>query len=155
MRVIERILRFFLIVAVVLMFAEVVVEVSSRFIFHYPIPWGAEVSQTLLVWVTFIGAAVAFLRNDHISVEILTERLPRRARVALHRFNLLVILAFLVCGVWSGVQVVKRTWRGTTAALQIPAGIMYLALPVGFALTIIFALWMLFTGKNRIEEPSS
>ncbi|GHS94128.1 C4-dicarboxylate ABC transporter permease [Synergistales bacterium] len=154
MKFIERVLRFFLIIAVVLMFVEVVVEVSSRFIFHYPLPWGAEVSQTLLVWLTFIGSAAAFLRNDHVGIEFLVERLPDSIRKLSRRFNLLVIGAFLVCGTWSGIAVVRRTWRSATAALQIPAGILYMALPVGFALMIVFALWMLFTGKprSRFEE---
>jgi len=152
MKAIERLLRPFLIAVVVLMFIEVVVEVASRFIFHYSIPWGAEVSQTLLVWMTFIGSAVALMRNDHISIDFLLERLPFRARTAMLRVNFVIILVFLACGFWSGVQVVKRTWNGSTAALQIPAGILYLALPVGFALMIPFALRVIFTGKNKIEE---
>jgi TRAP-type C4-dicarboxylate transport system permease small subunit len=137
------------------MFLEVVVEVASRFIFHYPIPWGAEVSQTLLVWTTFLGTAAAFLRNDHVNIEIFVEWLPAFARALLFRLNLLIILAFLGYGTWSGIQVARRTWRTTTAALQIPAGILYLALPVGFALTIICALWMFFTGKRKLEETPS
>jgi TRAP-type C4-dicarboxylate transport system permease small subunit len=155
MKFFERLLRFFLIIAIILMFIEVVAEVSSRFIFHYPIPWGAEVSQTLLVWLTFIGAAAAFLRNEHVGIEILVEHLPNSLRAVLRRFNLLVMGAFLVCGTWSGVIVVRRTWRSATAALQIPAGILYMALPIGFVLTIAFALWMFFTGKDRsrFEEP--
>ena len=154
MRVVERILRFFLVPAVTLILVVVVVEVTSRFIFHYPVPWGAEVSQTLLVWITFVGSAAAFLRNDHISIDFLAERLPHNARVVLRRFNLLVILTFLLCGTLSGIRVVSRTWRGTTAALRIPAGVIYLALPVSFAMMAVFALWMLFAGKDRIEGPS-
>ena len=152
MKAIERILRPFLIAVVVLIFLEVAAEVASRFIFHYSIPWGTEVSQTLLVWMTFTGSAVAFMRNEHIGIDFLWERLPSLARTMLTRVNFLIIVVFLACGIWSGVQVVKRTWNGSTAALQIPAGILYLALPVGFALMIPFALRMIFNGKNTIEE---
>lgn len=155
MKIIERILRFFLILAMTVIFVVVTAEVFSRFIFHISIPWGAEVSQTLLVWLTFIGSAAVFLRNEHINVDFLAERLQRRARIALGRLNLLIIMAFLACGVWSGIRVVTRTWRGTTAALQIPAGVLYLALPISFALMFLFALWMLFAGKEKVENPPS
>ena len=152
MKCIERALRVFLIAAVVLVFLEVVVEVASRFIFHNPLPWGAEVSQTLLVWITFIGAAAAFLRGEHIGVEMLVERLPHAARSILRRLNLLLILAFLGCGIWSGCKVVLRVWDDVTASLQISAGVLYLALPVGFALTALFALWMLLTGRQKLSD---
>ncbi len=152
MKLIDRILRVFLIVALVAMFCEVIAEVASRFIFHNPLPWGAEVSQTLLVWVTFIGAAAAFLRGDHIGVDMLISRLPRTARAVLTGANLLIILLFLGCGIQSGHKVVARVWDDVTASLQISAGILYLALPVGFALTFVFGLWMLFTGHEKLSD---
>ncbi|MDR1740261.1 MAG: TRAP transporter small permease [Synergistaceae bacterium] len=144
----EALLRCFLTAAAILMFVEVVAEVASRFIFHYPLPWGAEVSQTLLVWLTFVGSAVVFNRRGHIGIDMFAERLPKRAQAVLNRACLAVIAAFLAVGIWSGVAVTMRTWKTTTAALQIPAGVMYLALPVGFALTALYALRMLFSTER-------
>ena len=155
MKLLDRILRVFLIVALVLIFCEVIVEVSSRFIFHNPLPWGAEVSQTLLVWVTFVGAAAAFLRGDHIGVDMLISRLSGTARAVLTRINLLILLAFLGYGIWSGYKVVTRVWDDTTASLQISAGILYLALPVGFALMFVFGLWMLCTGREKFADTEA
>ena len=155
MKLLDRILRVFLIAALVLMFCEVIVEESSRFIFHNPLPWGAEVSQTLLVWVTFVGAAAAFLRGEHIGIDMFVECLPRGARAVLSRINVLIILAFLACGVWSGYKVVTRVWDDVTASLQISAGILYLALPVGFALAFAFGLWMLFTGHEKLSDAEA
>ena len=150
-RFFDRALRVFLIGLLVVIFVEVVVEVASRFIFHYPLPWGAEVSQTLLVWMTFIGSAAAFLRGEHIGIDMLVERLPQVLRGFLQRLNLLIILAFLGCGIWSGFKVVTRVWDDTTASLQISAGILYLALPVGFGLMFLFGLWMLVTGNKKLR----
>jgi TRAP-type C4-dicarboxylate transport system permease small subunit len=134
----------------VLIFIEVLLDVLSRFIFHFAIPWGAEVSQTLLVWMTFIGVATAYLKNEHVSVEIFADCLPKRAQAFMRRLNIIIIVVFLVCGTWSGALVVKKTWRSFTASLQIPSGVMYLALPIGFALTAVYAIWILFSnGKNQ------
>lgn len=152
MRIFDRLLRPLLIFIVLLIFLEVVIEVASRFVFHNPLPWGAEFSQTLLVWMTFIGAAAAFLRGGHIGIEMLAERLPRVGRAVLHRVNVLIVLAFLVCGIRSGWRVVARVRDDVTASLQISAGVLYLALPVGFCLMALFGLWMLFTGNEKLED---
>jgi TRAP-type transport system small permease protein len=120
---------------------EVLVEVVFRYVLQKPLAWGAEVSQTLLVWVTFIGAAPALYRGEHMVITLVVNKIPspalRRAFIALGR---LVVLAFLVLGVWAGWLVVERTWGMRTTTLQIPAGVLYLAFPVGCLLMIIVAL---------------
>lgn len=131
----------FLSIALIVVFAEVVTEVSARYIFHTPIPWGAEVSQTLLVWITFLGAAEAARRNEHMGVTFIRDAIPSKI---MHRIMVvsatLVMIAFLAIGTWSGWQVVTRTWSMRTTSLQIPAGILYLALPIGFVIMILAIL---------------
>ena len=137
----------FLVVAVLAIFTEVLVEVSFRYLLHLPLPWGAEVSQTLLVWVTFIGAAVAFLKEEHMSVNLIMNRITSPS---LRRFCMqagrLAILGFLLVGTWGGWQVVTRTWSMRTTALQAPAGILYLAFPVACLFMVPIALRDLVRG---------
>lgn len=142
---------FFLVAAVLAVFTEVLVEVSFRYLLHLPLPWGAEVSQTLLVWVTFIGAAVAYLKGEHMSVNLVMNRVKsptfRRLCYAVGR---LAILGFLFVGVRGGWQVVSRTWTMRTTALQIPAGILYLAFPLACLVMIPIAVRSLLRGwKER------
>ncbi len=140
----------FLSIALVVVLAEVIVEVSARYVFHTPLPWGAEVSQTLLVWITFLGAAEACRRNEHMSVRFIVEGIPsKKLRKSLDLFGKLIIIAFLVAGIWSGWQVVTRTWSMRTTSLQIPAGILYLALPTGFGIMILAIFDSLFHGKEK------
>lgn len=65
-RPLELLLTFFVIV----MFAEVVIDVALRYIFRKSIPWGSELDQTLLVWMTFLGSALAYLKNEHMAVNL-------------------------------------------------------------------------------------
>ena len=126
---------------VIVVFAVVLVEVVSRYIFHRSIAWGSEVCQTLLVWMTFLGAAVALVGGEHMEINIMMDRIKSRT---LKKFLLLIgdlaILLFLVCGAAGGVRLVQRTWGMTTTTLQIPAGILYLAFPIGCALMMIVIL---------------
>jgi TRAP-type C4-dicarboxylate transport system permease small subunit len=118
--------------SIVAVFIEVLTEVAFRYLLHLPVPWGAEVSQTLLVWITFLGAALALFRGEHMAINLLLDRISSaRVRKTFEIAGDLAILAFLVIGIFGGYQVVVRTWSMQTTALQIPAGILYLAFPLG------------------------
>ncbi len=128
---------FLLIAMIVAVFAEVLLEVFFRYVLHKPLSWGGELSQTILVWITFIGAATALFRGEHMTIDLLVQRLSSDGvKRALRLFTLLVLVAFLVLGVDAGWTVVERTWRMRTTAMQIPAGILYLAFPVGCVLML-------------------
>lgn len=134
-------LEFLLIGSVIIVFVVVLVEVVSRYIFRHSIAWGSEVCQTLLVWVTFIGAASALAGGEHMEINLVMDRIKSAAvKKLLLLAGYLATLIFLVCGTSGGVQLVKKTWSMTTTTLQIPAGILYLAFPVGCALMIVVVL---------------
>ena len=127
-------LELFVILAVTVVFIVVMMEVVSRYIFHQSIAWGGEVCQTLLVWITFIGSAAALLTNKLVLF-----------------IRELAILIFVCVGTAGGVKLVERTWNMTTTTLQIPAGVLYLAFPVGCALMIpvvLHNIYKLFAGKE-------
>lgn len=131
-------LEFLLAINIIVVFVIIIMEVFSRYIFHVSIAWVAEVSQTCLVWLTFIGAAVALLHGDHMVINILLNKFPSHSVVhkALSLIGDLLILSFIILGIIGGYQLVLRTWDMTTTTLQIPAGIMYLAFPLGCILML-------------------
>ena len=108
--------------------------------------------QTLLVWITFIGSAAALLTNDHMEINIVLDRIHSPAAKKLVLFiRELAILIFVCVGTAGGVKLVERTWNMTTTTLQIPAGVLYLAFPVGCALMIpvvLHNIYKLFAGKE-------
>ncbi|MBR4401609.1 MAG: TRAP transporter small permease [Synergistes sp.] len=131
-------LELLLICSVVIVFVVVLIEVVSRYIFHQSIAWGSEVCQTLLVWITFIGAAVALVGGEHMEINIMMDRIRSRGvKKVLMFIGDIAMMIFLVCGTVGGVNLVKKTWSMTTTTLQIPAGILYLAFPLGCALMIV------------------
>ena len=140
-------LELFVILAVTVVFIVVMMEVVSRYIFHQSIAWGGEVCQTLLVWITFIGSAAALLTNDHMEINIVLDRIHSPAAKKLVLFiRELAILIFVCVGTAGGVKLVERT-----TTLQIPAGVLYLAFPVGCALMIpvvLHNIYKLFAGKE-------
>ena len=81
------------VVLATVLFVVVGANVVMRYLF-VSFAWSEEVTITLFIWLVYLGAALAFRRGEHPTVEIgyqsLRRKLPRRAMVALD-----VILAFL------------------------------------------------------------
>lgn len=59
------------------------------------LPWTVNLSQMLLVYVTFIGAAVASSKREHISLDLLVSRLSDRMIRVLTALRTVLILAFV------------------------------------------------------------
>ena len=142
-----------LMLGVLATFLVVLLEVVSRYVFHHSIAWGGEVCTTLLVWITFIGGAVALLDGGHMCVDLVMNRISSPGvKKVLRVIGSLAMLAFAVCGAFGGWKLALRTWNMTTTTLQIPAGILYLAFPVGCVLIAIVCLRQFFAALGTKGE---
>ncbi|GCF16159.1 hypothetical protein Harman_40940 [Haloarcula mannanilytica] len=67
------------------------------------LPWTVNLSQMLLVYVTFIGAAVASGKREHISLDLLVSRLSDgtiRVLTVLRTLLILVFVGVLISGAY-------------------------------------------------------
>ena len=138
MTAIERILALAFIGAVCLNFANVV----GRYGFGRSIGGADEVQIYIMVFMTFLGAAVVSWRRQHLRMDVLVRFLPGRAQTAL-RFCELALIVIL------GSFVVVQSWRyaaqmfalGRTSDVgDIPMWIPHGAVTLGFALILISAV---------------
>jgi TRAP-type transport system small permease protein len=138
MTAIERILALAFIGAVCLNFANVV----GRYGFGRSIAGADEVQIYIMVFMTFLGAAVVSWRRQHLRMDVLVRFLPGRAQTAL-RFCELALIVIL------GSFVVVQSWRyaaqmfalGRTSDVgDIPMWIPHGAVTLGFALILISAV---------------
>ncbi len=145
-------LELFVALAVMAIFVVVVLEILSRYVLLQSIAWSSELCQTLLVWITFVGAAAALRTDGHMEITMVLNRIhSARAKKVILILRDLAILAFVCVGTVGGLKLVMRTWKMTTTTLQIPAGVLYLAFPVGCAFMIplvLHRLYKLFTEKG-------
>lgn len=121
------------------------------------LPWTVNLSQMLLVYVTFIGAAVASGKREHISLDLLVSRLSDGKIRVLAAIRTIVILAFvfvLVQGAYPLYQQNKGSVMGalptyppfTRAWLYVPA-------VVGGIIIAIYALrdlWQIVMSPEAI-----
>lgn len=138
------------------MVALVFANVVCRYILNFSIIWAEELSQYLMVWITFLGAGLAMREGRHVAVEMLQDALPERLVRAVRAVVLIAILAFLATLVVLGVMFVNFAWEQETPVMNIPTGIPYLAVPLG---ALLFFVHMAFISGDylhkRVEAPES
>ena len=103
--------------------------------------WIGEVVIMLVIWAVLLGAARITRRGLHIRVDALIEILPPRVRAGAEGLALVLALAVGALMVWSGWLVVDEAARWderSVSTLRLPLWIYYAALPVSFALQLVF-----------------
>ncbi|WP_108661396.1 TRAP transporter small permease [Acuticoccus kandeliae] len=122
------------------MVAALLLEVVLRFTTQTSLPWTSEFARYAMVWITFLGAALAIRDREHIQVTFFVMLLPKVGRrVALIAIDI-VLLAFVATMLRYSVGIVKTEMAMRTAALEIPFGLVVLAMPIAGVLMIIYLL---------------
>ena len=111
-------------------------QVISRFVLRDPSSYTEELARYLMIWLGLLGAGYAAGRRLHLSIDLLPR--SRAAAVAVEAFALLFAVAVLVVG--GGRLVWTMLYLGqTSAALQVPLGYVYVAVPISGGLIAFYA----------------
>ena len=117
-------------------------QIVLRNFFNTGLPWGDSFVRYLVLWVGFIGAAVATREGSHINIDVLSRWLPGAGKTV----NLLVVHLFscLTCAILVYASLVfirnERLLDGTVF-FDIPVWLLQLVLPGTFALmTLRYAM---------------
>ena len=111
--------------------ALVIWTVFMRWVMGQPPHWAEELPQLVLVWTTLLAAVSCTRNRTHLSAGLLP-LLVRSVRIQriTGRITDAMILIMLLLLAKAGMDLTVITMRQTTTALQIPAGIVYLSVPL-------------------------
>lgn len=129
------------------MVSLVLLNVVTRYGFHFSVAWAEELSRFLMIWVTYLGAGLALRAGNHVAFEYVQSLLPPRLVPWLRGLIALAILVFLALLAYYGWELSQLTMRPRTAALGIPRGIVGLAIPIGAA---VLGLHLLMTLRQFV-----
>ncbi|HTX52996.1 MAG TPA: TRAP transporter small permease [Candidatus Baltobacteraceae bacterium] len=124
---------------------NILVSIAARYL-DLPITnidWVEETSRFLFIWLSFLGAALAVERSAHIRIDFFARLLPARARMVLEILVYLGMVVFAAVMTYEGALISMRA-GDRSPVLLIPMSYAYLALPVGGAAIVLFALRILF-----------
>ena len=149
-----------------------VILVNANVIFRYflnnPIKWTDEVVTSLFIWTVFMGSAYAHRKHAHLGVDIVVNLIHGRARdiieFVMDILQILILLTYIsaqyVCAlIWKRgivfqwvdgalkyVGQIKYTYTDT---LRIPKWYTGIAVPLGFGLSLIYAIY--FFLRDRLH----
>jgi TRAP-type C4-dicarboxylate transport system permease small subunit len=137
-------------VMVTLVFVNVVLHAFGR-----DLAWVVELSELLMVWVTFLAGASAARRGAHMTITEFLDKLEGMPRVAADALIQLLALSVLGLLVWYGTGLVQASWGNELTVLGIAMAWQYLALPVGAAAMFVFVAWdlaQILAGKSAAQR---
>jgi TRAP-type C4-dicarboxylate transport system permease small subunit len=135
-----------------LVIALVFYNVLSRYILHTDVAWSSELSTLLLIWISFIGGAMAVRRNAHLGVTEFIMGLKPAARSRIDAAVLALTALALGLLVYFGITLTAMSWDNIAIAIRISNGWWYLAMPVGCGLMLVFVLHQLLL-VLRCRQP--
>jgi TRAP-type C4-dicarboxylate transport system permease small subunit len=128
----------------VAMGAAIVALVFTNVVLHqigHDIAWTTELTQLLMVWVTFMGGAAAARRGEHIAITEIVDLLAHRPHQWADAMAQLVAAFVLCLLIWYGIGIAQTAWVDQMSVLGWPMSAEYLGLPVGSAATLVFVLY--------------
>jgi TRAP-type C4-dicarboxylate transport system permease small subunit len=117
--------------------------------------WLQEVTSTFFVYGTFIGAAAATRRNDHLYLSAIAESMTGMARLGVETFDRLVVLAVAFCMVYFGTINFVQGFGSFRMPSMTPIASLYAAIPISGALIALFAFEQLVNGWRNTFEKSA
>ena len=115
-------------------------NVGLRYLTNESIPWAEEVARHLMIWLTFMGCGPVLRYGGHIAIENLQDALQATWARALRCLIVLLMLGLFGFFMYFGWEYMDRTQYQLTPATQISFAFIYLALPLGMALSVVHCL---------------
>ena len=130
----------------------VAVQVFCRYVLNSSLFWSEELARYMLVWLSFLGATVAYYRNLHPGVDAFTSRIsPEKQRT----MQLLVHVTSIALGltmVISGSQFAWFVRMQISPALAIPKWIILAVIPVSGVIFFVYALAFFLKTLQRVQS---
>jgi TRAP-type C4-dicarboxylate transport system permease small subunit len=127
----------------------VALQVFFRYGLNHSLFWSEELARMILVWLTFLGASVAFRRKVHPGIDVVTRRLREPIQTWAQ------IAVYIICLFLFGVMVLygaRFSWfvrLQITPALSLPKWIMLSGIPLSGAILCLHTVALLFEEVRR------
>ena len=129
---------------VILIMTGMVVVVSTqvflRYVLNLSLDWAEEISRLLFVWSIFLAIPLGIKRGSHLSIVLLTERLPPGLRTRLFRTMSALAMALMAVVAWQAGVLTRDQWDEPMSTLNISVGLFMLPLAIGAVHSLLHLL---------------
>lgn len=134
-----------------IMMLAILADIVLREVANSPLTWHLEMAQYCLINVTYIGAAVALRRKEHISINLFTAMLPQKKERYVNLFGKFLVFPFLVILAYSGFDILIKG-QGVTPSLRLPKWTYYSPIFFGSVCLCIYSICGIVQDIINIRE---
>lgn len=129
-------------------------QVICRYVFNNSLVWSEELVRFLVVWMCLVGSAVSNFDDDHMTINIIVEKFPRKVQFVVYTIRQVLIIVFCVVSSYSSIPLLKAAGGSNLGALPIPGFAWRGAATVGLAVMALMTLfrWAEDLGRFRRGE---
>jgi TRAP-type C4-dicarboxylate transport system permease small subunit len=121
--------------------------VFTRYVLGFGSSWPEPMAVLLMIWFSFMSAAICYREHLHIGVAILPNALTGWRRTVLGWLVELLMAATNLFVLVYGIRLVNTTWHQVIAEFPIVSvGVSYLPVPIGGAIILLFVIERLWRG---------
>lgn len=96
-----------------------IAQVVCRFALNDPLVWSDEVARLLLIWMTFITAAVVTYDGTHLCVDTFFAAMPAWLQLVVRTLNIACALCFAALVAWFSLPLIALARSQSAGALDI------------------------------------
>ena len=133
--VIDRVEQTLITILLSLMIIIAFLQIVLRNVFATGIAWADPLVRNLVLWVGFVGAAIATREGRHITIDVLPQWVPQQVKAIIG--VIIQLFAAFICGLltFASVKFVRNeALMGSITFLGIPAWVPQLILPITFGI---------------------
>jgi TRAP-type C4-dicarboxylate transport system permease small subunit len=143
-RVLDGFLDGCLVATFVVMLMAAILQVFFRYVLNAPLFGSEEIGLLALVWVSFLGSAIATRDDAHIQIDFLVERLRPRLAALARLVSDVATLAFAVLLLVLGARLARFSLPFESGALRFSMTWFHAALPVSAFLMTLYCCGRIF-----------
>ena len=104
------------------MMFTVMTDLVLRYLFKSPLIGAYELVEFMMACVVPVGVAYCAMEHEHVSVDIVFEKLPQKMQTILSAFTHLVAVSLSMLIAWQAILFVKETYEShfSSMVLHIP-----------------------------------
>jgi TRAP-type C4-dicarboxylate transport system permease small subunit len=128
------------------------ITVFTRYILNFVPSWSEEIPRYLLVWITYLGAALAVNYKEHISLDIFFNLMPVRGRqIGRLILNGLIAIVGVIMFVF-GIGLLRQFGDDLMESIPVKTFWLYLAIPISGGLMILYVIRQTWKGILGLGE---
>ena len=143
------------IVVMVLLLADVTLQIVTRYVFNNPLGWSEEIARYLLVLLTFVGAPIAVRKNSNVSLDFILTNVPPQLRKAFHVITTVIELFFYAFGTYLSWQMTVFSKKRFLVTVRISRAVVYGIITLSFAFMVFRCVVRLAGMLRRTEEEKT